>query len=180
MAYYFIRVNGDTAHNNPSRANCYVPNEPPVYPATFFNYYQYCLDNNVVRIGWPDVGDMRIGGNPGALSKCYTLLKPYEQSYLTRFAQIQPKSVILMPNKANPGELYIGEVTKTYRYYHNIPNDPYECSHRLGVNWDRNEHGGPIVYSANTLGINIHGGWWRWAFYEIQDSVIINNIDNAR
>ncbi len=90
MPYFFVRVNGDTAHNNSSSPNCYVPNEPPIFPATFFNYCQYCLDKNIVRIGWPDVGDMLIVAKSGALSNCYDLasLKPYIQDYLTAFSRI--------------------------------------------------------------------------------------------
>ncbi len=182
MPYFFVRVNGETAHNNPASIDCYVPNEPPNFPTTYFNYYQYCLDNNIIRIGWPDVGDILAGAKYGVLANCYDLaaLNSSLQEYLRSFSRITLENVILMPNKDNPGELYIGEVIEPYCYYHNIPKDPYECSHRLGVNWDIDKDSNPIVYSANTLGINIHGGWWMWGFYEIQDIRIINNIDHAR
>ena len=147
MPYYFVRVNGDTAHNNPNHTDCYVHGEPPNYPGTYYNYYNYCLDNNIVRIGWPDVGDILAGNKTNALAKCYdwNSIKPREQGYLTSFSRIPLTSIILMPNKDKPGELYLGEVKRAYRYYYNIPRDPYECSHRVGVNWDRDKNNNPIT-----------------------------------
>ena len=54
--------------------DCYVANEPPNFPERYFNYYQYCLDNNIIRIGWPDVGDLsKKGYKVNALSNCYDL-----------------------------------------------------------------------------------------------------------
>ena len=182
MPYYFIRANGNTGHNNPNDPKCYVRGELPNFPNTYFNYYQFCLDNNIIRIGWPDVGDILAGNKTKALANCYdwNSIRDYVQGYLSSFSQIPLKSIILMPNKENPGELYIGEVIKTYWYYHNIPHDAYECSHRVGVCWDRDGNGNSIRYWANQLGICIIGGFWRWAFYELKDVAIINNIDNER
>ena len=51
--YYFIRVNGESDHNNPNRRSWYVEGEPPKFPKTYFNYLDYCIENNVIRIGWP-------------------------------------------------------------------------------------------------------------------------------
>ena len=99
MPYYFVRVNGETAHNDPNSQNCYVKNEPPFYPANYFNYYQYCLDNNIVRIGWPDVGDLLIGNKANALANCYqwNTLEDRKRDYLTSFSQLPITSIILMP-----------------------------------------------------------------------------------
>ena len=182
MPYFFVRVNGDTAHNDPSEPKCYVKGEPPHFPATYFNYYQYCLDNNIVRIGWPDVGDIIAGNKTKALKNCYDMnnIPTHIKDYLSSFSKIPLKSNILMPNKDHPGELYLGEVIKTYLYYHNVPQHPYECSHRVGVKWDHDINGNPIIYRASQLGINIIGGWWRRAFYEIRDITLMSNIDNAR
>ncbi|OGW52587.1 MAG: hypothetical protein A2Y81_13400 [Nitrospirae bacterium RBG_13_43_8] len=183
MAYYFVRVHGNTSNNNPNKANCYVEGEPPEYPNTYFNYYQFCLDNNIVRIGYPDIGDLLIGNKANALTtNCHDLnsIGPHWRGCLTSFSRIPLNSIILMPNKDRPGELYLGKVTKTYWYYHNVPTVPYECSHRLGVNWDRDNNGSPLRYWANDLAIDIRRGWWRRPFCEIKDMNIIKNIDIAR
>ncbi len=37
---YFIRVNGDTGHNNPKRKSCFVLGEPPAHPQTYSNYFR--------------------------------------------------------------------------------------------------------------------------------------------
>ncbi len=182
MHYYFIRVNGNTAHNDPNDRNCYVEGEPPTFPTTYFNYYQYCLDNKIIRIGWPDVGDLSVGNKANALTNCYNIndVNSRVQNYLISFREIPVGSIVLMPNKDNPGELYIGKVKKRYWYHYNIPIDPYECSHRVGVNWDRDKNNIPIIHHADQLGIRIIGGWWRLAFYEIQDTDVINSINNIR
>jgi hypothetical protein len=100
---YFIRVNGDTLHNNPGKPSFYVPGEPPKYPATYFNALSYCLLHNIVRIGWPDTGDLRQRSQTkaGALAKGYTIvdLKPRHQNYLRTFANIAVRSTIVMPTK---------------------------------------------------------------------------------
>ena len=51
---YFVRVNGNTLHNDPGKPQYYVPGEPPKYPKTDFNAIDFCLKRNIVRIGWPD------------------------------------------------------------------------------------------------------------------------------
>ncbi len=182
MPYYFVRVNGDTAHNNPNDVTCYVQGEPPSFPATYFNYYRYCLNNNIVRIGWPDVGDILAGNKVGALAKCYDLynIDNYIRNYLISFSQIPIKSIILMPNKDNSGELYCGEVIKTYWYHHNIPTDPYECSHRVGVEWDRDANNNPIMYHANQFNMSTRGNPFAKAFCEIQKKDIIEAIHRVR
>ncbi len=182
MSYYFVRVAGKTGHNNPNEQDAYVPNEPPKYPKTYYNYYKYCLKNNFVRIGWPDTGDLIKGGGTGALARFYSLetVKPHIKKYLLDFSHIPLKSIILMPNKDFPGHLYIGEVISPYNYYHDVPNAPYECAHRLGVEWDKDSSGEPMLYHAADLNIGIIGGWWLRAFHEISDNNITHAIDEAR
>ncbi len=190
MRYFFIRVNGDTEHNNRKNCKAYVPDEPPEYPKTYYNYYEYCLKDGFIRIGWPDVGDLTSGEKKGALAESYSLesVKPLPKKYLLSFSDIPLKSIVLMPNKDIPGNLYIGEVSNPYRYYHDVPRAPYECAHRLGVNWDRDNHGGPRLYDATDLNIVITvkwRWWWRRAFHEITDDKItdvriIDSINKAR
>ena len=181
MPYYFVRVNGNTLHNDPN-TNCYIVGEPPNYPNKKFNYYRYCLEKSIIRIGWPDVGDLLIGNRANALSNCYDLnsIQTRHRNYLFAFSQIPQGSVILMPNIEIPGELYLGEVTKTYWYHYNIPIDPYECSHRISVNWDCKKDRDPVKYNSKQFGINHHIGWWRFAFYKIQNGNIIKAIDRVR
>lgn len=182
MSYYFVRVAGKTGHNNPNEPDLYIPDEPPKYPKTVFNYYDYCLRNNFVRIGWPNVGDLIKGNGSGSLSNGYTLdsIKPHIRKYLLDFSHIPLKSVILMPNKDVPGNIYMGEVYKQYEYYHDTPKAPYECAHRLGVSWDRDSNDNPVIYHASDLGIGIIGGWWLRAFHILTDSIITDKIDAAR
>ena len=182
MSYYFVRVAGNTGHNNPNKPEAYVPKEPPAYPKTYYNYYEYCLKKGFIRIGWPDVGDLRKGGRAGALAHFYSLesVKPHIKKYLLKFSHIPLTSIVLMPNKDIPGNLYIGEVSGPYKYYHDVPRAPYECAHRLDVNWDKDTNGNPRLYHAADLNIGIVGGWWLRAFHEITDSKITDAIDKAR
>ena len=96
------------------------------------------------------------------------------------FLNIPVGSTVLMPNKANPGELAIGTTTSEYYFIHDVPNDPYECAHRIDVQWNINEQGNPIQYHANELGINIRGGWWRRAFHHIGDDNVIDCVRATR
>ena len=173
---YFIRVNGNTAHNNPQEDQCFVPGEPPHYPRTYFNYYKKCLAEGFVRIGWPDVGDLRTMDRTRVLAHCYCWegIKQHVRNYLESFLNIPLRSTVLMPNKDNPGELSIGTTTSSYYFSHNVPHNPYECAHRINVQWD------PVRYHADELGINIQGGWWRRAFHHIEDVGIIDQIKATR
>ena len=184
--YYFIRANGNTYHNNPSNASCYVPGEPPHFPATYFNGLTYCFHKNIVRLGWPDVGDLKTVNRSGSRSRCYfyETLPPHVQSYLGTFRNIRVGSIILVPDKDTVGDIYIAEVIEPYHYYHNVPDDPYEHAHRLGVRWDKGPDKAPIAYRASNLGIGIRGGFWTRAFFAISGSVhaasIITAIQSAR
>jgi hypothetical protein len=79
----FVRVNGDSGHNDPGRPEAYVTGEPPTFPKRRFNYVAYCLRVNVVRIGWPDTGDLRASSKTGALARAYDLssLRSHVQRY---------------------------------------------------------------------------------------------------
>ena len=184
--YYFIRVNGKTTHNNPNCPISYVEGEPLKFPNTYFNYLAYCLENNVIRIGWPDVGDLVTGGKKGALASGYDLasLKKHVQAYLAAFREIRVGDVVITTDKDLTGHIYIGTVTKPYCYFHSPPNHPYECAHRVGVAWDRDSDGHPQIYHACDLSIPIRGGFWTRAFRILDNSslasVILPAINDAR
>ena len=164
--HYFVRVNGDSGHNDPSRPDAYVPREPPLYPAKSFNYVHYCLEQSVIRIGWPDTGDLRGPQKSGALANAYDLdsIEPRHRGYLLQFRDIDRGAVILMPNPKVRGQIFIGDVVTGYEYFHEVPKHPYECAHRLGVVWDRHADDKGTSYDAEELGIHLRGGFWRSAF----------------
>ena len=170
--YYFVRVNGNTVHNNPHEPDLYIAGEPPIYPNTYFNAVGYCLNNNIIRIGWPATGDLSLARRISDLDAPYTQedFTPNHKKYLWSFAHISEKSVILMPDKDRSGDIYLGQVTKKYYYFHNTPLAPYEHSHRLGVKWLREENGDPICFQARDLNIATKGGFWLRAFHSLSDS----------
>src|SRR5579859_869365 len=135
--YYFVRVNGDTTHNNPGNPSCWIPGEPPTFPETYFNYADYCLTNGLIRIGWPAVGNLTRHPDVPESTPCYDNIDPHIRAYLQDFRDIAVGSVILMPDKDRPGVLYIGTTTGPYVYTYNPPRDPYECAHRIPITWDR-------------------------------------------
>lgn len=175
MNYYFVRVNGQPLHSNPVKSECFVEAEPAsVKRSGYSNYLEFCLQNDIVRMGWPDTGDLRTKDRRGAKSNCYTLesLHTHIRQYLLKFLDIAPGSVIVVPDKDNPGDVYICEVTKPYWFE---TDGPYECSHRLGVKWIRDAEGKPVTFSAEKLGIPT-ASWWLRAFKEIVDPAIIEKI----
>jgi hypothetical protein len=52
MSIWFIRCNGETAHNQPGTSR-HVPGEPPRWPAREFNYHDKCLEDGFARYGLP-------------------------------------------------------------------------------------------------------------------------------
>ncbi|MDB5326455.1 MAG: hypothetical protein JWM57_2024 [Phycisphaerales bacterium] len=181
-AYLFVRVNGNTAHNDSTKSKCYVPNEPPKHPATAFDYRDYCLTNSVVRIGWPATGDLRVLPSVPATTSCYRL-DDHICQYMENFRAAGLGDVVLMPDKSRPGVLYIGDVKTAYAYSFAPPVHPYECAHRLGVEWDRRCDRSFMEYDATTLGIGIHGGFWTRALYKFDPAIkadVIRHIIRAR
>ena len=64
--------------------------------------------------------------------------------------------------------IHIGTVVLPYWYFHNVPDHPYECSHRLGVRWDRARSGSVRKYEADALAIRIRGGFWMRGFQVLE------------
>ncbi|MCD4674237.1 MAG: hypothetical protein K8R77_16355 [Anaerolineaceae bacterium] len=153
MNIWFVRANGETAHNN-SNDVAYVPGEPPVFPLREFNYTQKCLDDGFVRYGWPNTGD-RTAKNPIRLapqSYSFDDLKKRYQTYLNKFCSIKAGDFILLPaNGQNRGDVHLGIALtanrkkalpyieprpNAYFYYHDVQKgDWYECAHRVNVLW---------------------------------------------
>ncbi len=116
-AYYFARANGGTGHATPAKPQCFVPGEPPVPPCGYHNHIHYCLRESIARIGWPDTGDLNGEPKAGALAECYDLasLPAHIRRYLVQFRDISVGSVVLVPDKDEPGSLIIGDVTRTQK-----------------------------------------------------------------
>lgn len=168
--YYFVRPNGNSAHANPADKTCYVVGEPSdgsLYP--YFNYARFCLERGFIRIGWPDTGDLTSPTRAGKRANCYTLesIASYKRDYLESFIAISKGATVLMPDQSVRGCLYIGTVTGPYYYKANPPEDPYECAHRLPVDWDTNGKGNFRPYDAESLGAGLTGGFWRRAFADL-------------
>jgi hypothetical protein len=163
--YYFVRVNGKTVHNNPNKPDCYARDEPPAYPQTAYNHVDYCLRLDLVRMGWPGVGDLRNLPEVPESNDCYGELNERVREHLRQFRNIPLGSGVLMPDKRHPGLLYAGEVTLPYGYFHEPPEHPFECAHRVGVRWDRDPGSSFLIeYQADDFGMSAKGGWWLWPF----------------
>ncbi|BCM90172.1 hypothetical protein IAD21_02023 [Abditibacteriota bacterium] len=170
--YYFVRVNGNTIHNNPNDPDRYIPGEPPRYPNTYFNALKYCLQNNFARIGWPATGDLNDALKQDVLTAPYSSKEftDNHRKYLRSFFNIQKGSVILIPDKDHSGDIYLGKVIKTYHYFNDVPVASYEHSHRLGVEWLRDTEGNPKCFKASALNISNIGGFWTRAFHALENS----------
>ena len=182
--YYFIRANGHTKHNDPAKPDCHVPGEPPAYPDTTFNYVDYCLGYDVIRIGWPGTGDLRHAPDVPESTACYGTLPDRARAYLRAFKGIAVGSAVLMPDRRHPGVVFAGDVTLPYSYFHEVPSHPFECAHRVGVRWDRDpETAMPAEYRAEDLGMSARGGWWLWAFHHLtseKHGELVRRINHER
>jgi hypothetical protein len=179
MDYYFIRVNGKTRHDNPKNPDCFVQKEDSRFTRFgYSNYLDYCFENDIVRIGWPRVGDLKTVYDTEPQPKGYNIMsiKPHIREYLFSFMNILPGSLLLVPNRDISGNLYVCKVVKGYYY---DTSGLYDCAHRLGVNWDRDDNGTPILYTNEQFGISI-GGWWRRAFHKIESPEVISRINERR
>lgn len=184
MNIWFVRSNGETAHNNPND-NGYIPNEPPVYPKKQFDYTQKCLTDGFVRYGWPNTGDLR-ETNPNRLaplSYSYNDLDIRYQTYLKKFVSIKAGDLVLIPTEGeNRGDVHLGIALtidrnkvlpyieprpNAYYYYHNISKgDWYECAHRVNVSWAKTEENDFDVFHINAVQTIV----WILAFSQVKDS----------
>jgi hypothetical protein len=166
--YYFVRVNGRTVHNNRNTPDCYVPGEPPEYPETAFDYAEYCLRYDLVRLGWPGAGDLRDHPDVPESTPCYGVLNDRVRNHLRDFKTIAAGAGILMPDRKRAGVIYAGDAKLPYGYFYELPNHPFECAHRVGVRWDLDPASGrPVEYHADDFGVSSRGGWWLWALHHL-------------
>lgn len=183
MNIWFVRSNGETAHNNPYDSG-YVLNEPPEFPLKEFNYYQKCLNDGFARYGWPNTGDCR-DENPkrlAPLSYSFNDLETRYKTYLTKFCSIKAGDLILIPaDGQNRGDVHIGIALtidrrkvppyieprpNAYYYFHDIPNgDWYECAHRVNVLWARTEDGEFSIFHIDATEKVV----WILAFSQVKD-----------
>ncbi len=193
MNVWFVRSNCETAHNDPlNNKENYVPGEPLGKKA---DYREKCLSDGFARIGWPNTGPLRPGFDSKRLApKGYTFesIESRYQGYLTDFASIATGDLILMPAGNRLDEVYdvhVGVVVRhnlrvwesrstqpalpAYYYFHDLPNEQYECAHRVDVMWGKDPDG--------SFGIrNIKGMNWRLAFCGVNDDVKGAAIKAAR
>jgi hypothetical protein len=92
MSSWFIRCNGETAHNQPGTER-YVPDEPPRFPNREFNYLSECLRKGFARVGWPGAGDLRAAEwRAGAMRVYGDVIKPHHFKFLTTPSTLQEAS----------------------------------------------------------------------------------------
>ena len=97
MSTWFVRSNGDTAHNEPG-TNLFMPGEPPAFPARRFNYREECIAKAFVRVGWPAAGDLREGTWRSRAATGYgSTMKRHHVRFLELFVQILPGYLVLLP-----------------------------------------------------------------------------------
>ena len=182
--YYFVRVNGRTAHNNPDKPGCYVEGEPPVFPASAYDYVEYCLGYDVVRMGWPAAGDLRQSAEVRDGTPCYGAFTDRQREQLREFRDMPVGAGVLMPDKQRTGVIDAGDVTLPYSYFFELPNHPFECAHRVGVRWDLDpETARPVEYRAEDLGVSTRGGWWLWPFHHLsteKHAELVGRINGRR
>ena len=86
MSIWFIRCNGETAHNRPGTSR-YIPGERPNWPDREFNYHDECLEQGFARYGFPAAGDLREPGWRSRARSAYgSMLEPRHERYLQQFA----------------------------------------------------------------------------------------------
>jgi hypothetical protein len=116
MRIWFIRCNGETAHNEPGTLR-YVPGEPPTFPRREFNYRDECLCKGFARVGWPGSGDLR---DPNWRTNAFRvygdLMKPHHVRFLEQFLSIRAGDLVLLPTYAKRYEVHLGIVIPPRRF----------------------------------------------------------------
>jgi hypothetical protein len=155
MNIWFVRSNGESAHNNPAEPAHFIPGEPE---GETFDYREKCLQEGFARIGWPNTGDLRKPGQGRLAPDSYTLetLPPDCRRYLEGFQSIRAGDLILIPAATGRYTVHLGLVIRRDAatgkeaawqagrpaYHFHLPSppsekDPYECAHRVDVRWQR-------------------------------------------
>jgi hypothetical protein len=170
MRAWFIRCNGETAHNEPGTPR-YVPGEPPNFPDTKFNYLWECLNKGFARVGWPGAGDLRAPDWRSKAAACYgSMMAPYHVGFLEQFVTIRPRDLVAVPAYQRKYLVHLGVVSQptdsektggtggAYYYYHAVEKgDWYDNAHRVDVRWARHADGRPMTFECPEIG----GTWLR-------------------
>lgn len=174
MNVWFIRSNGETAHNKPG-SKLFVAGELPRFPEQKFNYRLECLQGGFARVGWPAVGDLRIAGWRTRGRDAYgTAFSSRYIGYLEGFSAIRPRDIVLMPSERSKYDVHIGAVCKPtdssshtpYFYqYQAARGDRFENAHRIPVAWARTPSG--EWTSINVEGL---GGLWLKGFARVDSA----------
>ncbi len=175
MRVWFIRCNGETAHNQPHTAQ-FVSGEPPLFPDRKFNYRNECLEKGFARVGWPATGDLRdVMWRDRAISVYGDLMKPNHVRLLERFFVINVGDLVVLPSPKKQYEVHIGVVLSPWRpqsgrsgsaYYYYVDieaGDWYDMAHRVDVQWAKRENGRTSLFDVPEI-----GGIWRRAFGEVK------------
>ena len=175
MSSWFIRSNGETAHNEPG-TSLHMDGEPPAFPARKFNYRKECLDKGFARVGWPGTGDLREPTWRSQARQTYgSMMKRHHVRYLQQFVHILPGDLVLLPTDGRCYQVHLGVVVPprrpelaragipAYYYYFDIPGrNWYENAHRVDVDWAKGADGAHGEF--NIPGI---GGTWRRGFGQV-------------
>lgn len=167
MDIWFVRSNGETAHNQPG-TTLYVQGEPPNYPERRYNYRETCLEGGFARIGWPAAGDLRqLGWRTRAREAYGPGLSSQHMGYLECFAGIRVGDVVLIPADEGKYMVHVGRVEANasqplgragwgpYFYQFDISNgDWFEVAHRVPVAWYRDRQGRYLSIEVPRLGGN--------------------------
>lgn len=176
MSAWFIRCNGETAHNQPGTAR-FVPGEPPRFPDREFNYVNECLNEGFARVGWPAAGDLReLQWRARATGVYGAMMKPHHVRYLERFVLIVVGDLVLLPTSARKrNEVHLGVVFQprrprlrgtgtAYYYYFDVQaRDWYDNAHRVDVEWAKRADGRPRSFDVPEI-----GGTWIRGFGEVK------------
>lgn len=177
MTIWFIRCNGETAHNQPGTPR-YVPGEEPTFPGREFNYRAECLQGGFARVGWPGAGDLRAPDWRSRAFNVYgSVMKRHHIRFLEEFVQIIPGDLVLLPTYQKRYETHLGVVIPPrratitggrfqtpYYYYFDIPSrNWYENAHRVDVEWAKRADGMAWSFTIPEI-----GGTWMRGFGEVK------------
>lgn len=110
MNAWFLRANGETAHNVPGSKH-FVRGEPPTFPRREFNYRTECLEGGFARVGWPATGDLRAENWREVAARAYGDVMPARWvRNLERFANIRVGDIVVMPADREPYDVHLGVV----------------------------------------------------------------------
>ena len=177
MKIWFIRCNGETAHNQPG-ASRYVYGEPPKFPKRKFNYVDECLHKGFARVGFPGTGNLRDENWRSRANDVYgPQIKFHHVGYLEQFSSIIIGDIVLLPTYRKHYEVHLGivisprqetkydQIGLAYYYYYDISKgDWYDNAHRVNVQWLQDSN-----RSFSSFDVPEIGGTWRRSFGQVKN-----------